>query len=189
MKSSSYYQHKNEEYACEKCGWTGRGAQVVDGDEFGRMVYLVRCPQCHAPIGFVSHPTIAEMLQYGTEEDKAAAQQSQEFLNRVWASELKSIEPLPDIDAERIIFSLREEVIIPENKEAYIVLCWGEREVWREVRSFEYYPRYLQLGELLKEKYGERLADFAVEYTVYLGGDSLSAFDKVREFRRSLARA
>jgi hypothetical protein len=101
---------------------------------------------------------------------------------------------LPDIDADEIIITLREEETLPqeeksgENDGANIVLYWKDQELWRELRSFEYYPRYLDLGKILKEKYGDRLIDFEAAHTVYLGGDRLSAFEQVDKFRKSLKR-
>jgi hypothetical protein len=68
-----------------------------------------------------------------------------EFLKNVWAKELKAADQLPDIDADKIVISLREE---GKN----IVLYYQNKEIWREVLTFEYYPRYLELGNILKEK-------------------------------------
>jgi len=97
---------------------------------------------------------------------------------------------LPDIDADKIIISLREEGLGTGKdiyKNAHLVLYYGEREIWKEPLGFEYYTRYLELGKILKEKYNERLIDFEAKYTVNLGGDHFRAFDKVRQFRKSLS--
>ena len=92
---------------------------------------------------------------------------------------------MPDIDAENIVITLREEEHA-ESGDAYIILLHKEDELWKEIRCYEFYTRYLELGELLKQKYGERLIDFEADYTVHLGGDSLSAFERVETFRKSL---
>jgi len=95
---------------------------------------------------------------------------------------------LPEIPSDEIIITLREEEKNTGKIDAAdIVLYWAGKELWREERSFEYYTHYLSLGEELKKKYGERLVDFECEYTWALGGDSSSAFKKVKEFRKSLA--
>jgi len=134
-------------------------------------------------------PTFEETMKYGTDIEKADVQKQQNFLKRLHSSYLTSCDQLPDIDADKIVIALCEEEPVSENKDGHIILCYSSKEIWREVRSFEYYPRYLKLGEMLKEKYGERLVDFETEYTVYLGGDSLNAFDKVDEFRKSLKKS
>lgn len=107
--------------------------------------------------------------------------------------DLTSPDQLPDIDADEITITLREEGIGETNatgniwEGAFLVFYWGEKEICRVSAWFEYYTGYLRWGEILKEKYGERLIDFETRYTVDLGGDSSSAFDKVRKFRKSLS--
>ena len=97
---------------------------------------------------------------------------------------------LPEIDSDKIIISLREEGK-GRGKDyftnAVIVLYWGEQEIWRESMGFEYYRHFIDMGKVLKMKYGDRLIDFDAEYTADLGGDYGRAFDEVRTFRKSLS--
>jgi len=176
---SQYYKYKTQDYTCKKCRWIGTGEQTEDGEIICGDSFEVNCPRCYNLLDIVIFPTLDEMLKYGTKDDKQRARVRQEFLNTVREKELKASVQLPDIDENEIIITLCEE-------NSNIVLFWNDNEIWREIRTYEYYTRYLQLGEILKEKYGERLADFKTEYTLYLGGDSLSAFDEVRKFRKSL---
>ena len=93
---------------------------------------------------------------------------------------------MTDIVADEIIIVLREEEN-DQNDDAYIVLYWNDQEIWRELRTYEYYGRYIELGEMLKSKYSKRLVDFDIQTNgIYLYGDSISAWDKVQEFRASL---
>ena len=97
---------------------------------------------------------------------------------------------LPDLNDDEIIISLREEGLGTGKNvytNAHLVLYHGECEIWKEPMGFEYYTRYLELGKILKEKYKEQLVDFDVKYTANLGGDHFRAFDKVRQFRKSLS--
>jgi len=186
LKEQKHYKELN--FSCKKCDWSGTGEQAKEGMDSNSGFPLL-CPKCDEYIEWISiMVSLDELLKYGTEQDKADARRRQDFLNRVWASELKSPDQLPDIDVDEIIITLREEEKQTGSDDAYIVIYWKDKELWREVRSFEYYPRYLELGELLKEKYGERLIDFEAEHTVYLGGDSLTAFEKVDSFRKTLKR-
>ena len=102
------------------------------------------------------------------------------------ASRLKNCDQLPEIASDKIIITLKEEENV-NGEDGYIILYWNEKEIWREIRTFEYYDRYIELGNLLKEKYGERLVDFETDYTVYLGGDYHRAFEKVKKFRTSIS--
>ena len=189
---SQFYNHKEKKsykelsIFCKKCGWSGIGEQAKEGMDSSRGFPLL-CPKCDGYIEWVDITvSIDDLLNYGTEKDQKYAQKRLKFLKKVREKELKTPDQLPDIDADEIIITLCEE----ENNsdDAHIVLYWQNQELWREIRSFEYYPRYLELGNLLKQKYGNRLVDFVTEYTVYLGGDCLSAFDKVRQFRKSLSK-
>lgn len=190
---SQFYNYKEQKsykelnYSCKKCDWNGTGEQA-DEDMGTSSGFPLLCPRCGEYIDWIDVTvSLDDLLTYGTEEDKASARQRQAFLSRVRAAELKSPDQLPDIEADEIIITLREEEKSTTDSDAYIVLLWKEKELWREVRSFEYYPRYLELGNILKEKYGDRLVDFETKYTVHLGGDRLSAFDKVRAYRKSLS--
>jgi hypothetical protein len=132
-----------------------------------------------------TYVTPEDALRYGNEEQKAWARRAQAAHERRLAGQLKSPEQLPDIDEKEIIVTLREEEGANEGDED-IVLYWKDKVLWREEMGYEYYERYLALGKILQEKYGERLIDFEAAYSVYLLGDSSSAASYVRDFRKSL---
>ena len=183
---SDYYLYQKQHYHCDHCGWDGLGAETEDGDDLGHSMFEIHCPQCSGHVGYVYHPTLEQILEFGTEEEKAIARERQAFLERFRSSILKSPDQLQDIDADEIIITLREVEEAADGGDAQIILLWQEKEIWREVRAFEYYPRYLELGKILKEKYGDRLVDFEPIYSMHLGGDCMSAFDRVDEFRKTL---
>ena len=195
--NKNVYTYKTYPFVCRKCGWEGLGSETIDLTDVINY-YGANCPKCRALIEFISFPTDAEMLEYGTEEEKTKVriwQAEEEFIKADWDEKRKkypsltSSDQLPDIDADEIIISLREEGEqsgIYEHE--FIVLYWGEQELWRQHTCFEYYTTYLSMGKILKEKYGERLFDFEAEHTVDLGGDSLTAFSKVDNFRKTLKR-
>ena len=160
---NSYDKHKKQTYTCKKCEWSGIGEQMDTGWKFSyqlsKFCYEIRCPECGELVDAVIEARLTPEL-------------------------------LPEIDADEIIISLREEGKGHGKnhfKNAFIVLYWGEQEIWREHLGFEYYADYLSMGKILKEKYGKRLVDFEAVYTANLGGDHGGAFDKVRAFRKSLS--
>ena len=190
---AQFYNYKDKisytdlNYSCKKCDWSGTGGDAAEdlGTSYG---FAILCPKCSDYLDWIDGTvSLDELFEYGTEKDKEFARQRQDFLDRLWAAELKDPDLLPDIESDEIIISLREEGDAYSSDGA-IVLYWNDMEIWREVRSFEYYPRYLELGEILKEKYGDRLVDFEAKRTVHLGGDCFSAFDKVDNFRKTLKR-
>ena len=192
------HTYHNYHFKCRECDWEGPGSEtVIVGDVVN--VEVIGCPVCSKMIKFIPYPTSREVLLYGTAEDKRRAQgwidEERRFKaewDEKWKKypDLESADQLPDIDAEEIIITLCEEGIGKTKgdlyKDAFLVFYWGEREIWRLPASFEYYTGYLSWGKILIEKYGERLIDFEAKETVDLGGDSFSAFDKIREFRKSL---
>lgn len=183
---SQYYTYKEQNFVCRKCKWKGRGAQASEGDIINWDSMEILCPKCYNLLTVVMFPTYDETMKYGTVKEKAYAQKRKAFHERVYSSRLKNAEELPDIDEKKIVITLHEEAPCEDKEDGYIVLYYRETEIWREIRTYEYYGRYIELGNILKEKYGTRLVDFVAEYTTYLGGDHLFAFDKVREFRNSL---
>ena len=183
---SGYYEYKNQQYHCGNCDWAGFGSETIDNDDIDSFLEIL-CPKCNKNLDCVCFPTLEETLEFGTKEDKESAIKKQNFINRVQASRLKNHKQLPDIQADKIIITLCE-VEQTAGRDADIVLLWKDKEIWREICTYEYYERYLELGRILKEKYGERLIDFEAKHTTYLGGDCSFAFDKVREFRQSLSK-
>ena len=183
-KMSEYYTYKKQNYSCKKCKWEGIGKQTVD-EWYSWEGLEIFCPKCYHLLGLILFPTFDDVLKFGTKKEKNDARQRQQFLDCVDASRLKSEEQLPEIESDKIVITLREEETV-EGKNEYIVLYWNEKEIWREIRTYEYYDRYIELGQILQKKYGSRLFDFEAEETMYFCGDSLTGFDEVRAFRKSL---
>jgi TPR repeat protein len=182
-----YYKYKKKEYSCSKCGWSGLGEQTELGEVFDALFEIV-CPNCNKLLTSIPYPLLEEMLEHGSEEDKKAAEERQSFLERVKTSRLEIDDYLPEIDSDEIFIKLKEEKSDNEGDDDwYIVLYHDNKEIWREIRTYEYYNRYMTIGNILKKKYGVRLADFdESEASGYICGDSLSAIDYVERFRRSI---
>lgn len=72
--------------------------------------------------------------------------------------------------------------------EATTVLTHGDIEVWREPALYEGYDRFREVVLILKQRYGERLADVVPTPAagLYLYGDNLRAPDYVTTIRESL---
>ena len=180
-----FYTYEKQKYSCEKCNWAGIGEQTEEILDL-RDAFVIACPTCGHHLDVIMFPTIDETLKYGTEKQKEEAQQHQKFRNRALASRLKNCEQLPEIEADEIIITLREVGRKDGEDDWYIVLYWNEKEIWREIGTYEYYDRYIALGQILQNKYGSRLVDFETEYTMFLGGDYHPAFDEVKKFRELL---
>ncbi len=68
------------------------------------------------------------------------------------------------------------------------MLRHGDREIWRELAYYEGYQRFAAVFELLRERYGSRLAEVrpTPASEVYLYGDKLSAPQTIDGLNASL---
>lgn len=111
----------------------------------------------------------------------------EERLNRAQDLELKSADQLPDLEGDtlRIDWDLEER-----DDEHWTVLRHGDREIWRELAYYEGYERFAAVFELLRERYGSRLAEVRPTSAseVYLYGDKLSAPQTIDALNASLHR-
>jgi hypothetical protein len=163
---ANYYTYKEQTFTCKHCGAACQGNKAVEREEFSDGIGI-HCPSCKAWLDVVLFPTHAER--------KA-------FLEKVRTSQLKDIAGLPELEGDKLTFTLREDTV-------EIVVYMDEREIWRERYDFEYHERFIDLGKLLQQKYGQRMVDFVPD----VNDSYLYGFDHggkraalVEEFRASL---
>jgi hypothetical protein len=54
-----YYSNwQAEKFSC-KCGWSGLGSELKNGEIF-ESLYEVDCPSCVQPVDIITYPTLAE---------------------------------------------------------------------------------------------------------------------------------
>lgn len=173
-----------EEYSCTKCGWNGTGKDLKKGDSFDAG-FEIHCPKCYERLpGLILYPTYKETMRGGSEEDKLVATVMNQFREKWLASLLKNIDQLPEVKGDSMAFVLREE---KEGEEQYIVISYENQIIWKEICAYEYYERFMELGKLLKEKYGYRMVDLIPDVDGYsLYGDRASSMYQVEKFREEL---
>ena len=179
-----YFTYKAATFICRHCGWTGTGKDVKTGDWYDDGFEL-NCPRCHEHFpGLIIFPMIDEVLEKGSKKDKLAASKQKKSRERWLASILTNINQLPDLHSDLMIFVLRE---VKEGGENYIEITFEGKVIWREIRVYEYYNRFIEIGKLFKEKYGNRVFDIVPEIeSVYLYGDNISSPRLIDEFREEL---
>ena len=181
---NTYYAYTNESYSCKHCGWTGLGKDVTQGDMFDAG-FEVECPNCNERFpGLIQFPTIEETLEKGSDEDKRAAKAVNAFRQKWLSSLVTDINQLPDLNGNLMVFELTD---VEENGENYIAIWYGGKMIWKEIRAYEYYERFIELGEMLKGKFGDKMIDFVPNVDArYLYGDRLSSIYQVEQFRNKL---
>lgn len=179
----NYAGYKSHPLSCPACGWEGLGRDTCQNS--GSTVMDLECPACEKMLAIINFPTYQETLSRGSEADRQAALREINFKERFKRMSLKTPDELPDIDGSAISFTFRSVTIKGED---YSILEHQGKEVWREPMVWEGYGRFLEIGRILKEKYGARLVDLVPDETAetFLYGDKLQAPGLIAAFRVQL---
>lgn len=70
-----------------------------------------------------------------------------------------------------MVFNTLETV---ENGDGYITVTYKGKQIWKEIHGYEYYGRFIEMGQILKEKYGDRMFDL-VPASAAMYGDAMSS--------------
>lgn len=192
-KHFGYYENwRTHPLTCPKCGWTGSFEQ--GSMEHHKALMDSSCPMCSwedAPmLAIVRFPTMAETeanIDRLSDEEKADYLERKRFLVRLEETSLKSPDDLPDLSAAeiRLSWDFHED----EDQESWTILRHGEQIVWQELAVYEGAERFVEVLEILKRKYGERLVDVVPTDAseVFLYGDRLRFVGMVETARTQLA--
>ena len=174
--------------SCASCGWSGSGA---GNENYFDELLDVRCPQCDRMLLIVAFPTIEETRAAAAAGNPRAQAElpsvdaREERLNRAQELELKAADQLPELqgDALRIDWDLEGR-----DDEYWTVLRYEGKEIWRELAYYEGYERFAAVFELLRQRYGSRLAEVrpTPASELYLYGDKLSASQTIVRLNASL---
>ncbi|MCC5915853.1 MAG: hypothetical protein JJU02_00860 [Cryomorphaceae bacterium] len=176
MESLQYYTYKDTEIICTKCGWLGFGQEATQGDLFEEL-FEINCPQCLESIAHISFPTFEEVLEHGSEEDKAQVRKAMALEKKVKASQTKSSKKLIDIEGA---VSISFEEIHKEDKQILAVFA-NDQLLWKEHIYFEYFERFIDIIHQLDKKYHGQINDILYQNTTYLLGDRISAPGKIEK--------
>jgi hypothetical protein len=176
-KHLRYWDYDGDEIlTCPSCGWKGRAR---DNAEPYDALLDVRCGECDRMLLIVSYPTAAETRAAAAAGNPRAqrelgwieaAEQRQQLAVGL---ELSSPDELPELSGSviRIDWDFEER-----DGENWTVLRHHDQEIWRELAYYEGYLRFEQVFEILRERYGARLAEVRpTEASMdYLYGDKWS---------------
>lgn len=183
---SAYSYDDDTVLSCPSCRWRGRAR---DGSrEYYNELFDVSCPRCDVMIAIVSYPTHGETRDAAAagnasaQEDLAEVDAREEFLDRFHRERLKDPAQLPDIEGERI--DLLWDFEEAEDGNDRTIIRHGERVIWTEIAAFEASDHFVDVLEILRERYGSRMGrlDPTPASETYLGGDRYSErFHRARE--------
>jgi len=183
---AKYYEFWEGEQKCSECGWTGLGSESQIGEAFSDL-YEAECPKCGEKLCIVEYPFIEEMRErYDklSKVDKLVVKVVETRTDRFEKEKLKSPDQLPQIN--KLFFVLTwdsDGERGPEN----VLIKLGDKVIWKELEWFEGWTRFIEVGDILKEKYGARLRDViptrAAEMDLY--GDHLGAPGNIEYYRKT----
>ena len=188
-KHVNYWDYDpNATLTCPACGWAGSGA---GNESYFEELLDVRCPDCDRMLLIVAFPTIEETRAAAAAGNPRAQAElpnvdaREAFLERAQQLELTEAAQLPELDGDRLVIDWDLE---DRDNEKWTVLRHNDREIWRELAYYEGYQRFAAVFEILRERYGERLAEVrpTPASEMYLYGDKLSAPETIGRLNASL---
>lgn len=188
---TNYYDNWQErDYACQNCGWQGKGSEYAQGDIYTEC-FQICCPNCTREIGIIMFPTIEESKKHYeklSSLDKAMISDIEKKREEFKARRLASHEQLPTIMDDEDIVLLWD--IEDSQRGGDTLIRYGKEIIWREPAIYEGYERFIEIAHLLKKRYGDQLQDLVPSRSsrLYLYGDRINAPDKVEKARRRLSR-
>ena len=175
-------------FACSECGWTGSGS---DNEEMFQELLDVRCPQCDKMLLVVQYPTIGETREAaaaGNQRAVAELPRAEVGESRhAWATGLLLRNPtqLPELDESDVTIDWDFE---DRDGEDWTVLRHLGVEIWREPAFFEGSPRFVEVFEILRQRYRARLREVrpTAASGQYLYGDQLSSLQIIEDLNAGL---
>ncbi len=185
----NYNSWQTTTFKCDKCGWTGLGADAKFGECYDTFAEKL-CPQCpkSTMLFTIEFPTVQQMRDNWENLDKAdrlqvlvIEQQQKEFAARC----LNSPDQLPDLEGNDLVLVWD---IGHRQKGGDTLIKYGDDVLWREPAIFEGYERFLEVAGILKEKYKNQLQDLVPTRCsgLWLYGDRLASLGIVRTCRTKL---
>lgn len=159
--SKPFEKWEAEQWNCSHCGWTGPGDQLEIYEVFEGLNEMA-CPNCKEKIGVVSWPTPVD--------------------EKVDFDRLSSPEQLLELPEDSIVLIWD----IERYDGGDTIIRFGNQVVWREPAFYEGYERFIEVANILVQKYGSRLRDLIPSKSseMFLYGDhliSLNLIEKCRE--------
>jgi hypothetical protein len=139
-------------------------------------------------LAIVSFPTDKETranLEKLSESEKHEFAERKLFLAAFESTKLKSENQLPELEGQSIIVTWD---FLKEQAGHFTVIKCREREIWRELALYEGATRFEEVVNILKRKYGSRLADVVPtpQSGTYLYGDAFRSIGFVKSIRASI---
>jgi hypothetical protein len=188
-----YDDWKSAILECQRCGWKGSFDEGAV-EQYDALMDC-SCPDCPWPdtpiLAIVSYPTIQESEGNWSRLSESERQQvaaRKDFLQQWEAARLVSPDQLPELEGPDLTISWD---LVDAGTGGMTVLRHGATEMWHEPALWEGSARFRDVVDILRKKYGVRLADVAPTPAseLYLYGDKVTGIGHVQAIRRALKEA
>ncbi len=176
----SYYDEgwRTKELRCA-CRWQGTPAAA--SSELFDALCEYSCPGCQTSLLLVSYPAAGEVRDAAARGNPEAQAQLEVVVRverrreRHERTKLRSPEELPDLVGVELHFIW--DLKTGEDGDEVVQVKHSEQVIWIELAFFEDWPRFNEVKDILKQKYGERFASLRPSEAaeLYLFGDDLTA--------------
>jgi hypothetical protein len=177
--------YRSETFHCPSCSWAG-GFEQLEQEQY-RDLFDGSCPQCEKMLMIVSYPTAEEIRKAAADGNEKAQQmlpaaKQREDLDAAFDSDgLKNADQLPDLPGNELEFQWDQE---QDGEKNLTIIRSGEIVIWIEPAFYEGWPRFNQIKEILKARYGNRFKSLkpTERSELYLYGDDLKSPGKISFF-------
>jgi hypothetical protein len=158
-KTFAWYSNwKKEPFVCSHCGWQGLGNEA-----FPNEAGMLECPRCDHGVAYVEFPSLRDTEKAAARGNEEAVQDLPE--KRAWLQrletrmarfereKLKYSSQLSHLNGESLEFTLD---VVSADGEDYQVIKLNDLEIWRELAFWDHLPRFNELKNLLRQKYGSK---------------------------------
>jgi hypothetical protein len=182
---------------CNQCGWQGANRDLVPTILSGENLAAYDCPACAATLAWTPIPSVADVRAAAAagnpraEADLQAADAQERELAAMKATELRTIDQLPDLGLTiPTIFVWDQERDSDRIEWAVIRTAENGCLVWRERAYWEGCDRFSAIRSLLIQRYGSTFADLIPSGRAYLwlGGYLPGALSEISRPRLATSR-
>jgi hypothetical protein len=162
-KAFKYYSTwQREAFTCSRCGWTST-VSLADLDDPCGGAATIQCPKCYRRIGVVVFPNLSDTEEAAAQGNEEAIRELPGMQDRIKhfaarnekfeREKLQSVDQLPELKGDALEFLWDIE---DAGGDTYQIIRLGETEVWRELAFFDSIPRFNEIKEFLRNRYGIR---------------------------------
>lgn len=182
-------RYLGKKYLCHTCHWEGLGKDCLERNLFEDLIEL-DCPNCGEKIDILTLEKDSNPFLLNTNNRVAQHSFSELLLNEdavQHAIPLKDTNQLANLNEDYFVFTWDLQEI---DTNTFCIVKFGSQLIWEEeMDPLRVSQRYMEMGNIFKSKYGERILDIVPTPRAerFLFQDTLDSL-RVGKYRESFRR-